>query len=347
MKREEVNELSHELDHLLEEIQERTEPRVARMVAELVDGIQRVHAEGLRRLAELLAERPALFERALEEPVISNLFLLYELAVVDPLERAREALESVRPMARSHGGDFRVTSVEEGIVRVRLAWSHDSVSRQAETLRDGMEWALNERLPGYRGLEVEEVDEVRDVDEIDEPTGAGEVASGPRRGSGRSLPVLGSDVDGGGSGAGSLAGDMTGGAYASSVAPEKIAELERRLEESGGRNGDGERETGQVRRVAVGSLEEIADRTLFGRIVDGREPVLVVRLGDDLRAFRNACPDSILPLDLGELREGAIYCPWHGCRYDAMSGERLDEDAPGLDPLPLEVEGGTVWVAIT
>ena len=54
MKPEELHELSERLDTILEGIQERAEPDVVVAVVERMEGLQRVHAEGLRRIAELL-----------------------------------------------------------------------------------------------------------------------------------------------------------------------------------------------------------------------------------------------------------------------------------------------------
>ena len=84
---------------------------------------------------------------------------------------------------------------------------------------------------------------------------------------------------------------------------------------------------------------------MIGRIVDGR-PLLVLSLaaGGALRAYPNACPDSIRPLHLGELTDDVLRCPWHGCRFDAATGRRLEGPGSSLEPLPVEVRDGAVWV---
>lgn len=320
----ELQELSAQLDTILEGIQERAEPEVAAAVAELMEGVQRVHAEGLRKIAELLTEQPELFERALDEPVVSNLFFLYDLAVVDPEERVREALESARVMAGSHGGELEVLGVEEGRVRLRIDWTHDSVSRESETLRNGIEWALRERLPGFREVEIEGLDE--------DGGSAAPVGAGPRGSaaaetdpSARTLPILGQE----------------------SVVPEdQIRRLQRSMDEAKRKSAaSGVEATEGPRTVEAAGVADLPADGLHGTLVED-EPILLVRRSGEIRGYRNTCPGSMLPLHFGSLEEGVVHCPWHGCRFDAETGERLGDEGPGLERLPVTVSAGRVRVEI-
>lgn len=318
MEPAELHELSEKLDGILEGIEERAAPEVASAVAELMEGLQRVHAEGLRKIAELLTEEPDLFEKALDDPVISNLFFLYDLAVVDTEERVREALESARVMTASHGGELEVVDVEEGRVRLRIDWAHDAVSRETDTLRKGIEWALRERLPGFREVEIEGLEEEGAAAPVASSAGA---AGASPEGAGRSLPVLGST---------------------SVVEDEKIHQLQRRLEEAKERaSSTGLEPSEGPRTLEVAAVADLPAAGLHGELVEN-EPVLLVRRGGEIRGFRNVCPGSMLPLHFGGLEGGEIQCPWHGCRFDAATGERLGEEGPGLERFSVTVEGGRV-----
>lgn len=325
MKPEELHELSDRLDTILEAIQERAEPDVVSAVVELMEGLQRVHAEGLRKLAELLTERPELFERALDEPVVSNLFFLYDLAVVDPEERVREALESARMMAASHGGSLDVLGVEEGRVRLRVEWSHDSVSREAETLRKGVEWALRERLPGFRQVEIEGLEDAPAAATAAAGASLGTAGGGVGSGSGRSLPVVGDR---------------------SVVPDDKVRELQRRMDEAKERASPTRGASSEgPRNLEVADVAELPAEGLHGALVEN-EPVLLVRRGGEIRGFRNCCPGSMLPLHFGRLEDDLVHCPWHGCRFDATTGERVGEEGPGLPRLSVRVMGGRVRVEV-
>jgi len=78
----------------------------------------------------------------------------------------------------------------------------------------------------------------------------------------------------------------------------------------------------------------------------GAVRVIVIRSRGGLRAFRNACGHVGLPLDRGicDIEAGTITCPWHGFRFDSESGACLTAPQCHLDPLPLRVTDGVVWV---
>lgn len=77
--------------------------------------------------------------------------------------------------------------------------------------------------------------------------------------------------------------------------------------------------------------------------------VIVIRSREGLRAFRNACAHQGLPLDRGvcDAEAGTITCPWHGFQFDSASGECFSAPQCQLEPFPLRVTDGVVWVRPT
>lgn len=71
------------------------------------------------------------------------------------------------------------------------------------------------------------------------------------------------------------------------------------------------------------SLEEVKPEKLYKETIRGN-PIVYSRINDEIFAIKNECLNSTLPLDTGELKENYIICPWHGCRYDIVSGELLN-----------------------
>lgn len=209
---EEVERLAERLDEVLDFLARRAEPELAVAVVQLVEGIERLHAEGLRRLVELLGEDPGRLRRAMADPVIGDLFALYDLAVIDPS----------------------------------------------------------------------------------------------------------AEVDPGGV---SPTGDV-------SVVPEaRLVQLERRLSR---RAGGSSSPAGAPPRVAEVALADLPEGSLHGSLV-GELPLLIVHVEDGIAAFRNVCPGSPLPLHQGRLDARTLTCPWHGCRFDALTGEPLGEDGAALE----------------
>lgn len=77
-----------------------------------------------------------------------------------------------------------------------------------------------------------------------------------------------------------------------------------------------------------------------------RGGILIIKLGDRIQAFRNACAHQGLPLEGGIVdgEAGTITCPWHGFRYDCVTGECLTSPQAQLEAFPLRVENGVVKV---
>lgn len=85
--------------------------------------------------------------------------------------------------------------------------------------------------------------------------------------------------------------------------------------------------------------------TLRAIEVDGT-PVLICARADGVSAFRNACPGSVLPLHLSGVFDQEINCPWHGCRYDAATGARLDREGGGLEPFAVELREDRIYISL-
>lgn len=81
----------------------------------------------------------------------------------------------------------------------------------------------------------------------------------------------------------------------------------------------------------------------------GDASVILILSKSGLRAFRNACAHQGLPLDRGvcDAAAGTITCPWHGFQFDSESGECFSAPQCQLEPFPLRVTDGFVWVRPT
>jgi len=75
----------------------------------------------------------------------------------------------------------------------------------------------------------------------------------------------------------------------------------------------------------------------------GTEAAIVINLGGDVYAYRDGCPGTPLSLAGSRLEDGLVLvCPWHGCRFDARGGRRIDAEGPGLAVVPVAVGDGEV-----
>lgn len=80
-------------------------------------------------------------------------------------------------------------------------------------------------------------------------------------------------------------------------------------------------------------------------LADGKSLVLI-RIGNDVQAFQNACAHLGLPIDGGtvNVEDRTITCPWHGFRFDCTTGECLTAPQAQLEGVPLRIDGDTILV---
>ena len=95
----------------------------------------------------------------------------------------------------------------------------------------------------------------------------------------------------------------------------------------------------------VARLGDLPPGALRGLRVAGTA-VLLCNAAGDLYAYHDACPDTPLAISIGQLDGDQIVCPWHGCRFDARTGQRLVHRGTGLRSFPVAIEGGAVRVAV-
>ena len=89
------------------------------------------------------------------------------------------------------------------------------------------------------------------------------------------------------------------------------------------------------------SLSVTTDRGAF--------PLLVVRTGERLRAYVNACPHQYLPLDwrsdqLVSADGTMLMCSAHGARFDILTGAAVAGADCGLDAVPVRIVEGMVVI---
>lgn len=129
----------------------RVEELIARMLALYGAGLGRVlhHARDAARQAAELDTRLA------DDELVSSLLLLHGLHPRSTEERARRALERVRPYLGSHGGGVELLGVEGSTARLRLSGSCDGCPSSRATVEHTLRHAIEEDAPEIVAIEVE------------------------------------------------------------------------------------------------------------------------------------------------------------------------------------------------
>ncbi|MFN8482247.1 MAG: Rieske 2Fe-2S domain-containing protein [Anaerolineae bacterium] len=110
---EEYEAVARRLDELIRQFEALPFPQVQAQVFELLDAIDTLHRAGLTRLVEFLqaSGQGKLLDQAAQDPIIENLFILYDLVQADEPSQPLNAL----PLVSS--GSF--VSIEEVDIRPR------------------------------------------------------------------------------------------------------------------------------------------------------------------------------------------------------------------------------------
>lgn len=97
---------------------------------------------------------------------------------------------------------------------------------------------------------------------------------------------------------------------------------------------------------AVTPLDALEENKLVALEVEGHR-LLLVRLGDVVRATSNICPHAGSPLSTGRLIGAVVQCPLHGIRFRLADGAIVGPAvcAP-LAVFPVRIRGGLVEVAL-
>ena len=77
----------------------------------------------------------------------------------------------------------------------------------------------------------------------------------------------------------------------------------------------------------------------------GETKIVLLQVGEQLRAFQGECPHAGAPLAEGALCNGRLICPWHKAAFRIEDGALCEP--PALDSLkryPLEIREDEVWV---
>jgi Fe-S cluster biogenesis protein NfuA len=149
------------LDGLLRDLEHQADPAARTAFQEVLQTVLDLHGAGLERLLGQVADAGetgrAVLDFCARDEVVGGMLLLHGLHPLDVEGRVRQALDSVRPYLRSHGGNVEVLDIQDGVVRLRLQGSCNGCSSSAATVKQTIEEAIFGRAPEVTAVEVENV----------------------------------------------------------------------------------------------------------------------------------------------------------------------------------------------
>jgi len=102
-----------------------------------------------------------------------------------------------------------------------------------------------------------------------------------------------------------------------------------------------------VRRIDLVALADVPAGTMVMAWADATDPVLLIHVEGEIRAFQGICSHEYFELDRGFLTAGSLTCPLHLSRFDLASGVALDPPAElPLVRYPVVIEDGRVRIEV-
>ncbi len=146
------------VEKLAARLEQANDPETRATALELVQSVIELHGAALQVLIDRCVATPEgerILDEALQDDLVSSMFLLHNLHPDDLETRVLRGIESVRPYLQSHGGDCELAGVDKGIVRLRLHGSCGSCPSSSLTLKNAVEEALFQAAPDIREIIAE------------------------------------------------------------------------------------------------------------------------------------------------------------------------------------------------
>jgi Fe-S cluster biogenesis protein NfuA len=141
-----------ELERRLAQVEALPDARARELAIEAVTGLMEVYGAALARVLELVPEGAS---RMADDELVGHLLVLHGLHPFDVRERVEAALESVRPYLATHAGNVELISIQDGVVRLRLAGTCSGCPSSTATLRQAIEQAIGKFAPDVERVEAE------------------------------------------------------------------------------------------------------------------------------------------------------------------------------------------------
>src|SRR4051794_39827276 len=140
-----------QIERLVEQVKGSTQ------AVELLQTVMEFHREAIDRMMEIAADSGdpgwSIIESFGRDELVANMLLLHGLHPLDLDTRVHDALDKVRPLLHSHGGDVELIEIMDGAVRLRLIGSCHGCPSSALTLKSSIEKAIYEAAPDVASIE--------------------------------------------------------------------------------------------------------------------------------------------------------------------------------------------------
>ena len=150
---------AEQVEEILCRFDESPDERAKEDAGELVRALMDIHAAGLSRMVDVLANagQPGaeMLKRFAADETISGLLVLYGLHPVSLSERVRTVIADLQPMLNSHQAKVETIAINEGHLRLQIVAKATGCQSTGAGLKQLVEDAIIGAAPDLEGLELE------------------------------------------------------------------------------------------------------------------------------------------------------------------------------------------------
>jgi len=155
-----MNELQvQDINRLVARVSGITDADARNAALALLKAVMELHASAIDRMMEIASDAGdagwTIIDGFGRDPLVSNLLLLHGLHPLDLEARVLEALEQVRPVLASHGGNVELLEVKGGAVRLKLTGACNGCPSSSLTLKTAIEKSIYSAAPDVTSIECE------------------------------------------------------------------------------------------------------------------------------------------------------------------------------------------------
>ncbi len=146
------------IEELVNKLERASDPELHTAALELVQSVMELHGAALEQVLEILSqssEGERVTGKLLEDDLVASVLLLHGLHPEDMETRVLRALDKVRPVLQSNGGEVELVSVVDGVVKLRLQKEAGGCGSTAASMKSAVEDAVTEAAPDAEQIMVE------------------------------------------------------------------------------------------------------------------------------------------------------------------------------------------------
>jgi Fe-S cluster biogenesis protein NfuA len=161
-----VKRQAQEIERLIREVEAIAEPHLREKVVTLVQALMALHASGIERLMQVIADdcngSESLLNKLASDRLVGSLLLLYGVHPLSLDTRVEQALDRLRSDPILNAGTVELLEINGQIVRLRLPQDKHHCHSSQQQLRTAIEEALYEAAP--------DLDEIQYIGDVQQPS---------------------------------------------------------------------------------------------------------------------------------------------------------------------------------